>query len=90
MVTRMDRPSRMPSSVRRSQTTKHAGRQFVEYLASENAPDFALRLQELEATILSGQTSVSGQAQRAARRFALLALAGELATGYGNLGWPRG
>lgn len=68
----------------------HAGRQFLEHLASENAPDFTLRLQELEATILSGQTSESGQAQRAARRFALLALAGELATGYGITGWPRG
>lgn len=68
----------------------HAGRQFVEHLASENAPEFTHRLEAIESAILSGQSSVSGQAQRAARRFALLALAGELATDYGITQWPQG
>ena len=32
----------------------------------------------------------AGQAKRAAARFAVLALAGELATDYGVTGWPEG
>ncbi|MGA7741358.1 MAG: DUF927 domain-containing protein [Polyangia bacterium] len=32
----------------------------------------------------------SGQAQRVARRFALVAVAGEMATAYGLTGWPEG
>ncbi len=65
----------------------HAGREFLERLTRESKKDFSERLQAIESSILAGHVSPSGQAQRAARRFALFALAGELATSYGITGW---
>lgn len=66
----------------------HAGRAFVATLANEGAD-----LGELLATIRAMpelSTDGEGQEQRVAGRFAVLAMAGELATGYGITGWPVG
>lgn len=68
----------------------HAGRGFVEHLARNQDNSVSTRLIQIEGTILSQQVAASGQAQRAARRFALLALAGELASEFGITGWPKG
>ncbi|WP_300077017.1 DUF927 domain-containing protein [Giesbergeria sp.] len=66
----------------------HAGRAFVANLAAEKAD-----LVELLATIRARSefsTNGEGQEQRVASRFAVLAMAGELATLYGITGWPEG
>lgn len=66
----------------------HAGRAFVAKLAAEGAD-----LGELLATIRAMpelNTDGEGQEQRVAGRFAVLAMAGELATEYGITGWPTG
>lgn len=70
---------------------------FLEKLISDlGQTDFAralaLALENYTAQILpeSGQTEIAGQVRRAAARFALVVVAGELATGYGITGWPEG
>lgn len=59
-----------------------SGRKFIEMLANDER---ALKLPEID---VSGADS--GQAVRAADRFRLVALAGELATEYGLTGWEAG
>lgn len=68
----------------------HAGPEFVRLLIGDRPAWSALR-EEVGAlaTRLAG-TSADGQVQRVARRFALVAVAGELATRYGITGWPPG
>lgn len=63
----------------------HAGKAFLARLAAEDGD-----LRELLATIQARPEFTGGgsQEQRVAGRFALLALAGELATDYGITGWP--
>ena len=64
----------------------HAGKTFVAKLAAEDTD-----LGELLAVIRARpefSTDGEGQEQRVAGRFAVLALAGELATEYGITGWP--
>ena len=66
----------------------HAGKAFVAKLAAE---DFDLG--QLLAVIRARPefaTNGEGQEVRVAGRFAVLALAGELATDYGITGWPEG
>ncbi|SEQ32473.1 DUF927 domain-containing protein [Giesbergeria anulus] len=66
----------------------HAGRAFLERLATEDSD-----LGELLAAIRARpefSTDGEGQEQRVAGRFAVLAMAGELATDYGITGWPAG
>jgi putative DNA primase/helicase len=66
-----------------------AGREFLERLTHDKG-DFCAGLERIkilpEFTIAGGE----GQAKRVAGRFALVAMAGELATEYGITGWPIG
>jgi len=67
----------------------HAGIKFVEYiigLEQKGDSDFGGILAQIEQQFQSGDT----QAARAASRFALYALAGELATEAGILPWKQG
>ena len=66
----------------------HAGRAFLEKLSRDHGQSFSAALDGIKAMpALQGEGS---QAARAAGRFAVLALAGELATTYGITGWPKG
>jgi putative DNA primase/helicase len=66
-----------------------AGRAFLERLAHDPR-DFAARLEILKGLPDFNRPDFEGQEQRVAGRFALLGLAGELATEYGLTGWPEG
>ena len=75
----------------KSATGKHfgqAGRAFLEKLTFDRQ-DFCARLDAIKALPEFTQGS-EGQDKRAAGRFAVVALAGELATEYGLTGWPAG
>lgn len=78
-------------AIRRAAVTHHghAGRAFLEKLTRDKR-DFCEYLERFKA--LPGLTADDGEGQikRAAGRFALLALAGELATEFGITGWPEG
>ena len=67
----------------------HAGRAFLERLTSDTATSHANALEAIKAKSfeLSGD---DGQVKRSAARFALLGLAGELATAYKVTPWPAG
>jgi putative DNA primase/helicase len=68
----------------------HAGPEFVRLLIGDRAAWSGLREEVAAlATRLAG-TNADGQVQRVARRFALVAVAGELATRYGITGWQPG
>jgi len=67
----------------------HAGRAFLEKLTFDTA-DFCSELEKIKALPLFGTDGTEGQDKRAAARFALVGLAGELATQYGVTGWPVG
>jgi putative DNA primase/helicase len=64
-----------------------AGRAYLEEL-TRGKRDFAALFEDF--TSLPGFQSQDGQSKRGAARFALLALAGELATEYGITGWDEG
>lgn len=66
-----------------------AGRAFLERLAHDQR-DFAALLERFKALPAFNPADAEGQDKRAAGRFALLALAGELATEYGITPWPEG
>ena len=67
------------------------GRQWLDVLARDRAALLGSLRENLDAVAseLAG-TGASGQVRRVARRFALVALAGDLASGYGLTGWPEG
>ena len=65
------------------------GRGFLERLTHDQR-DFAARLEIIKGLPDFNRPDFEGQDKRAAGRFALLALAGELATEYGLTGWPEG
>jgi putative DNA primase/helicase len=67
----------------------HAGRAFLEKLTRDNR-DFCALLERIKSLPEFSAEGGEGQDKRAAARFALLALAGELATEYGITGWPEG
>jgi len=67
----------------------HAGRAFLEKL-THDPRDFCERLERIKTSPEFSALGGEGQEKRAAGRFALLALAGELATEYGLTGWPEG
>ncbi|MFZ1574807.1 MAG: DUF927 domain-containing protein, partial [Chromatiaceae bacterium] len=67
----------------------HAGRAFLEKL-THDPRDFGALLEEVKALPLFATAGGEGQDKRAAGRFALIGLAGELATEYGLTGWPEG
>lgn len=66
-----------------------AGRAFLERLTHDRR-DMAGLLERLKALPAFNPSDAEGQDSRAASRFALLALAGELATEYGITGWSEG
>ena len=68
----------------------HAGRAFLEKLTREHESNFSDCLDTIKALPELQAAGDEGQAKRAAARFAVLALAGELATSYGVTGWPEG
>ncbi|WP_140919643.1 DUF927 domain-containing protein [Limnobaculum xujianqingii] len=67
----------------------HAGRAFLESLIQDKR-NFSHDLNTLVAFPDFSSNSPEGQIKRVARRFALLALAGELATTYGITKWKTG
>lgn len=67
----------------------HAGRAFLEKL-SRDGRDLCSFLEELKAHPGFRSEGSEGQDKRAIGRFAILALAGELATEYGITGWQAG
>jgi len=67
----------------------HAGRAYLERL-TRDPRDFAETLERIKGLPVFAADGGEGQDKRAAARFALLALAGELATEYGITGWPEG
>ena len=64
----------------------HAGIKFVEYLISQNVTDFGKTLAEFETQFVHKDS----QAARAATRFSVYAMAGELAIEAGILPWQQG
>ena len=68
----------------------HAGRAFLEELTRDHDTNFSEALDAIKALPAFQAPGGEGQAKRAAARFAVLALAGELATDYGVTGWPAG
>ena len=67
----------------------HVGRAFLERLTGDTR-DFSGLLDTIRALPEFAADGGGGQDKRAAGRFAMLALAGELATEYGLTGWPNG
>jgi putative DNA primase/helicase len=67
----------------------HAGRAFLEKLTRDNR-DFCAFLERIKGLREFSVKGSEGQEKRAAARFALIALAGELATEYGITGWSPG
>jgi putative DNA primase/helicase len=67
----------------------HAGRAFLEKLTFDTT-DYCSELDKIKALPLFATDGTEGQDKRAAARFALIGLAGELATQYGVTGWPVG
>lgn len=67
----------------------HAGRAFLEKLTHDTR-DFCTYLEHIKALHEFSADGGEGQEKRAAARFALIALAGEVATEYGLTTWPAG
>lgn len=67
----------------------HAGRAFLEKLTHDNS-DFCALLERIKGLQEFPVKGSEGQEKRAAARFALIALAGELATEYSITGWLPG
>lgn len=88
-----DQPSgaALSDAIKRAAVTHYGrpGRAFLERLTHDER-DFAARLEILKGSPDFNRQDFEGQDKRAASRFALLALAGELATEYGLTGWPEG
>ena len=88
-----DQPSgaALSDAIKRAAVTQYgrAGRAFLERLTHDQR-DFAARLEILKGLPDFNRQDFEGQDKRAAGRFAMLALAGELATEYGLSGWPEG
>lgn len=81
----------LSDAIKRSAATHYgrAGRAFLERLAHDPR-DMAAYLEEFKTLPAFNPDDAEGQDKRAASRFALLALAGELATAYGITGWDEG
>ena len=81
----------LSDAIRRAAVTHHghAGRAFLQKLTRDNR-DFCELVERIKALPEFSAEGGEGQDKRAAGRFALLALAGEVATEYGITGWPEG
>ena len=79
-------------ALKRAATTDYgyAGRAFLEKLTSDHDSNFSEALDAIKALPELQASGDEGQVKRVAARFAMLALAGELATDYGITGWPEG
>ncbi|CAK0762782.1 hypothetical protein CCP3SC5AM1_3270001 [Gammaproteobacteria bacterium] len=67
----------------------HAGRAFLEKLTRDNR-DFCTLLEQFKVLPDFSTGVTEGQDKRAAARFALVGMVGELATEYGITGWSEG
>jgi putative DNA primase/helicase len=78
-------------AIKRASATHHghAGRAFLEKLTRDGR-DFCAFLERFKALAVFAAKDGEGQEKRVAGRFAILALAGELATEYGITGWAEG
>ena len=78
-------------AIKRASVTHHghAGRAFLEKLTRDGR-NFCALLERFKGLQEFAAEGGEGQDKRAASRFALLALAGEVATEYGITGWPEG
>lgn len=78
-------------AIKRASTTDHghAGRAFLEQL-TRDPRDLSALLEEMKSLSEFSIEGGEGQDKRAAGRFAMFALAGELATEYGVTGWQEG
>lgn len=87
----VDSPAAFSDAIKRAAGQHHgqAGRAFLEKLAFDTA-DYCEELDKIKALPLFASDGTEGQDKRAAARFALIGLAGELATQYGVTGWPVG
>lgn len=81
----------LSDAIKRAAVTHYgrAGRAYLDRLAHD-LRDMAAMLEAFKALPAFNPDDAEGQDKRAASRFALLALAGELATEYGITGWPEG
>uniref|UniRef100_A0ABX1MX74 DUF927 domain-containing protein n=1 Tax=Aromatoleum buckelii TaxID=200254 RepID=A0ABX1MX74_9RHOO len=81
----------LSDAIKRAASQQHgrAGRAFLERLTHDER-DMAELLERIKRLSPFNPPDAEGQDKRAASRFALLALAGELATEYGITGWPEG
>ncbi len=77
--------------LKRAAATQHgyAGRAYLQKLTHDRR-DLAAYLEGFKAAPQLAMTDAEGQEKRAAARFALFGMAGELATEYGITGWPEG
>ncbi|MGB8884881.1 MAG: DUF927 domain-containing protein [Azonexus sp.] len=66
-----------------------AGRAFLQRLAHDET-DYCAKLEEFKALPMFATEGNEGQDGRGAARFALIGMAGELATDYGLTGWEQG
>jgi putative DNA primase/helicase len=84
-------PAAFSDAIKRAATQHHgqAGRAFLEKLTFDTA-DYCAELDKIKALPMFTTDGTEGQDKRAAARFALIGLAGELATQYGVTGWPVG
>lgn len=84
-------PAAFSDAIKRAAAQHHgqAGRAFLEKLTFDTA-DYCAELDKIKALPLFASDGTEGQDKRAAARFALIGLAGELATQYGVTGWPVG
>jgi putative DNA primase/helicase len=81
----------LSDGIKRAAATHYgrAGRAFLERLTHDQR-DFAGLLERIKGLSDFNGQDFGGQDKRAAGRFALLALAGEVATEYGITGWSEG
>lgn len=81
----------LSDAIKRAAATNHghAGRAFLHRLTHDGS-DFAAALERIKSLPAFEADGKEGQDKRAAGRFALFALAGELATDYDLTGWPAG
>ena len=84
-------PAAFSDAIKRAAAQHHglAGRAFLEKLTFDTA-DYCAELDKIKVLPLFATDGTEGQDKRAAARFALIGLAGELATQYGLTGWSAG
>lgn len=86
-------PAEFADAVKTAASSHHGevGLAFLRRLVADRARIAERIGDDLKAIVVElAPTDASGQVVRVARRFALVAYAGELATRYGLTGWPKG